>query len=336
LPVLYLVLIFMFSMVTSGVSQNPIEKFPIYYFKLKNEKSYIYNYDIEKLDWKEIRKQRAENKKARVLPQELSIAALKRDKDNIARPVKDCGKLNVQVLTCDPSGKIVFSESFNKEGYISVPEDMNLTGRYILGAQLKFTDNKSKKKTVYCMKYIVSHWKDGGVPGKVSPVFFTDSKKLPLEIGPVVNTGKSKFGRTNQRVHRTYKMALKFMGKPLAGETVQVYSPESGWEKNFITDKNGKFEVTPTDDRFIKKDWQRYFYMSSYNNKKNNTRYVASLPVVVYKNRPEWRSQSMAFIFWSISGTAISVLVIVEMLRRKRRRESLNLAAYGQSGRGGE
>ena len=319
---------------------------PIYFFRIENQDRYIYPSDLESMNWREIRKRkeiyrtaREEIKKFRVHEIDFGLTGLFDSSPNkIHNTTGFSGKdflTNANIFVCDPNGKTYSLETnINDKGpYISIPKDDNLKGRYLLGAYFTSCEHDidmdgSPDKVHFSIKYLTSHYKNGGNVGSTSVVFFDDPDLMPLEIGPVINTAKSRYGGGSQTVHRTYEMMVKYNTKPLKASKVTVISVESGWSKSFETDGKGIIEVTPTDDRTGSKDFQNYLYIATYYDTDKNQYYVNTFPVTINKNQPEWRSKSAGFIYWAITGTAMILLTIVGYRIRKIRQQNRKLAIY--------
>lgn len=308
---------------------------PIAYWKLMDEERYIYRSDLERFDWRTIRKIRRQNMDAGKATKFLTLNALF-PSDNIGDKQNLDGQYleRASILVRDPDGKISQRPAITAEdGSVGLPEDNKLMGRYLLGARIPLgerdVDNDGISESVFlCAKHLVVHRRHGGRMGRASVVFFDDGEKMPLEIGPAINTAKSKFGGSMQMPHETYEMMVKYQGRPLPGATVTVTTEGSQWEKTFVTDKAGKFEIMPTDDRFFQREWQNYLYTATHHDRMANTYYVATLPTVVYKNQPEWRSKAMGFAFWSIIGTGVTLLMIAGLTRRRQRRDRQALIVF--------
>ena len=80
--------------------------------------------------------------------------------------------------------------------------------------------------------------------------------------------------------------------------------------------------------RHIDREWQKYLYTATHHDHETDTVYVATLPIVVYKNRPEWRSKAMGFAYWSIIGTGTSLFMVAGFNRRRRRRARQALIVF--------
>ena len=308
---------------------------PVAYWKLIDEERYIYRSDLERFDWRTIRKIRRQNMDAGKATKFLTLYALP-PSGNIGEMQKMDEQYLEQasILVRDPNGNISQLPAMaTEDDSVSLPKDKKLMGRYLLGAIIPLgerdVDADGINESVFlCAKHLVVHRRQGGRMGRASVVFFDDGDKMPLEIGPAINTAKSKFGGSMQMPHETYEMMVKYQGRPLPGATVTITTEGSGWEKTVVTDKAGEFEIMPTDDRFSQREWQNYLYTATYHDREKNTYYVATLPTVVYRNQPEWRSKAMGFIFWSVIGTGVTLLMVTGLTRRRRNRDRLALIVF--------
>jgi hypothetical protein len=309
---------------------------PVAYWELVNEDRYTYRFDMEKLHWREIRERRAMNKTANteIKTSELKLLDLKRWQTQqggmenlIAEPA---------CIMRDPNGAIHRLTSAEGHVAVKIPADANLIGRYLLGAQYRFgdidVDGDGKMETVsLSAKQIITHYRNGGKQGSASVVFIDNAEYLPLEIGPVINTAENQYGGGTHRPHREYTFMVKYMNRPLAGATVRLYTMGSHWEKAFVTDEEGEFTVTPTDDRTDDgKEYQKYLYVAYHHDQKKGTYHISSLPVIVYRNRPEWYSKAMGFTLFSIAGTAVVAGIVLGVVARSRRRENRRLVVFDQ------
>lgn len=321
------------------------DRLPVYYFQIENQERYVYPADLETLNWREIRKHRELYRTAREDIKRLCIRSLKSKK---AQAVNSDQKSasgffrfspeafldKAAVFVRDPSGDIhPLSVLSDAAPYVTVPDSGELNGRYLLGAHLilgeKDMDGDGMKESVaVSAKYLTYHRKNGGKVGSVSVVFFDDPGQMPLEIGPVINTAKSRYGGGTQTAHRDYEMMVKYMGKPLADAAVTVMSVESGWRKSFVTDQDGIFDIMPTDDRSVSKNFQNYLYTAVHHDREKNQYHIATFPVTIYKNRPEWRTKAMGFTYWAITGTAMTLLTVFGFVIRKRRQRSRELVVF--------
>ena len=323
---------------------------PVYRWELIDQDRYIYPSDeqLEQLDWREIRKRREAYRTAGLSPRQFSLKALPIEILGIPAggshspagtpwpAVPPAPRGEAAVFIRDPDGIIKpLGQLPPGDGEISLPRDLNLIGRYLLGGVLDLgetdVDGDGILETVYMnAKYLVSHRKNKGRMGKTSVVFFDDAQTLPLEIGPVINTAKSRYGGGRQRPHREYEMAVKYRGAPVAGANVTVIAEGSGWHKAFVTDEDGRFKVTPADDRVVDREWQNYLYIATVFDRQRHTFHVATLPVTVSKNRPEWRSKAMGFTLWAVAGSAILLLTVFAGIGHARKLAQKELLIFSR------
>ena len=311
-------------------------------WQLMDQERYMYPSDseMERLNGWEIRKRRDDYRTAGQSPKRFKLGGIgKEDPGSVGSDLLATGNLFSRdwklsavtaVIVRDPDGEITPLEA---RPVITIPEDFNLIGRYLLGASLVLEpqdmDHDGTLENVYLhAKYIISHYKNGGRVGRASVVFFDDEERLPLEIGPVINTAKSRFGGGMQSPHRFYDMMVKYRGEPLAHARVFVMAQGSDWQKTVVTDSAGKFTIMPTDDRVSDLGWQNYIYIATHHDKANNAYHLATLPIPIRKNRPEWRSRAMGFTYWTIAGTAMLVLTILGFAGRKRRENAHTLVVF--------
>ncbi len=321
-------------------------RFPVYFFQIENQEHYIYPSELESMNWREIRDRKKTYRAAREEIKKFSVKTL--ESETLQFPELQFKKTH-EIFTLSEDDFLTGSDIFIRDTngriypgnaditdtgtHISIPEDINLAGRYLLGAHLSSKEqdivmDNTPEEVHISLKYLVPHYKNGGNVGSTSVVFFDDPDLMPLEIGPVINTAKSRYGGGTQTVHREYKMMVKFNAKPLASAKVTVMSIESGWSKSFVTDSRGIIEIMPTDDRSGSKDFQNYLYIATHHDTDKDQYYITTFPVTINKNRPEWRSKTTGFIFWSITGTAMILLTIAGYWIRKRQRQNRKLAVY--------
>jgi hypothetical protein len=297
---------------------------PLYYWRLLDQERYIQRSDMEQLNWREIRRLRQLNRSANQEPK-LFVLSILETVDKIGRSRFADKRVPDRTIAIvrDPDGAISRLSGMSETGdRIHIPADQDLIGRYLLGALIPLgkmdVDGDGIAETVHvCCNHLVAHYKNGGKMGSNPAVFFNDGDSMPFEIGPVVDTAKSKFGGGTQSPHRVYEMMVKYMNKPLGGVRVTVIAMGSRWEKTVVTDDEGKFEIMPTDDRLSGHEWQQYLYVAAHHDREKKAYYVATLPTVVYKNRPEWRSKAMGFTCWAIVAATVGLLMTLGYVRRK-------------------
>lgn len=310
---------------------------PVYYWQLIDQDRYIYRSDMDQLSWRDIRKQRELSETANHDPKFLSLNLLDLDSAIHGLLPVDGNMLDTSIaLMRDPNGEIQqvsLSAIANQPHFVKIPLDDDLTGRYLLGIHITSgghdIDKDGDLDAIHiCAKHIISHYRNGGKVGSASVIFFDDAQQMPFEIAPAIDTAKSRYGGGIQSTHRSYEMIVRYMDKPLAGAKVTVISSESRWQKSFITDNKGRFRVMPTDDRLIAKEWQNYLYVATHHDLEHNAYYLTTLPVMVYKNRPEWSSKAMGFTYWAIIGSALSLLMVVGLIRRDSWYNSRSLTIF--------
>ncbi len=297
---------------------------PICFWELVDQDRYIYPSDLEQMDWREIRNLRHQNRRANSEKKYLKLSFLNEvTPTDISFFPDDLVPGSSIAVMGDPDGEIQpLPWESDEPGKIKIPADNDLIGRYLVGIHMALADRDvdgdgSSESVHLCAKHLISHHKNGGRVGSASVVFLDDAEHMPLEIGPVVNTAKSRFGGGRQFSHRSYEMMLKYNQKPLAGAKVSVIALGSQWEKSFVTDDRGKFEVMPPDDRLVPGEWQNYLYIATHHDRTKDAFYVTTFPVVVYKNRPEWQSKAMGFAYWSIIGGAICLIMVAGFAGRR-------------------
>lgn len=274
---------------------------------------------MKPFDWREIRKRRQLGRTVYEEPKRLELNWLTPDGGIATQPTGSDGPLGpIEMVVRDPDGII---HPLPGKGPVIIPMDAELMGRYLIGARIPWRqqdmDGDGTLENVYlCAKHMVIHRKDGGKMGRASVVFLDDPQNFPLEIGPVMDTAKSRFGGGFQSPHRAYEMMVKYLGRPLSGAEVTVMAMGSRWQRRYLTDSDGKFEVSPTDDRSINGEWQKYLYVATHHDRSNNDYYITSFPVAVYKNQPEWQSKALGFTLWSIIGAALTLLIVLGFFKR--------------------
>ena len=321
----YLVLLSIPITLFSALNGYAAVTVPVCYWQLLDQDRYIYRRNMDHLNWREIRKQRELDRLAGQEPKRIKLEFLRLDNpmEAAGSPAPEGVNLAAAVVR-DPNGEThAISNAPEAQDLFQIPEDQNLIGRYLLGAQINLgqqdVDGDGTLESIYlCAKRLISHHKNGGRMGRVSVVFFDDAEHIPLEIGPVVNTAKYKYGGDTQRPHRSYEMMVKYLNRPLPGARVRVIAQGSQWEKTYVTDDAGRFEIMPMDDRWLESEWQQYMYVVTHHDREKKSYYVSTFPVMVYKNRPEWLSKAMGFTYWTISGSVLILLLVFGLIRRNQ------------------
>lgn len=309
---------------------------PVCYWQLINEERYVFvRADMEKYDWRKIRELRHLYRTAFQETKHLELKFLRASNKNEIHPsIKPNFLDSTVIIMRDPNGAISNLPGLsNEKHHVEIPKDKNLIGRYLLGAHLPLGNCDVDGDTIFesvhlYAKHLVVHRKNGGTLGRASVVFFDDARQMPLEIGPAINTAKSRFGGGTQQPHRAYEMQVKYLNKPMPGVEVMVINMASQWEKRFVTDDRGKFEIIPPDHRSGKQDWQKYLYVATHHDRKTNAYYVATFPTYVYKNQPEWLSKTLGFTYWAIISSFVITLMILGFISRKKRQERQMLTVF--------
>lgn len=308
---------------------------PVLYWALMNQDIYVYRRNIDGLSWQEVRTQRKLRRNAG--------QNLKRSQLNLVRlPASlDAPQLvppellgGIRLLLRDPDGHIHHLPPLkNSAQPIVVPIGQELNGRYILSAQLELDPayidlpSGAQRVTLYAKQFVTHHNRDLD-HGSRPEVFFHDPAEVPFEIGPVVNNAKNKFGGGMQIPHSSYEMLVKYHNRPLAGCEVSVFAEGGKWQGRYTTDSQGIFTITPIDDRSIERRWQHYLYVAEHFDPDDSNLHIATLSVIILKNRPEWRSKSMGLWFWAVTGSALVLLLTAGAAWRRRRRDHRSLVVF--------
>ncbi|MGD9123633.1 MAG: hypothetical protein PVG60_01005 [Desulfarculaceae bacterium] len=304
-------------------------------WELLNQDIYVYRYNMEGLDWRQIRDQREVRKNASKNQKHLKLNITSLTAGNsVSQSLSPVFIKQARLLMRDPDGKVSqLTPQANQEDLVAIPKGDEMNGRYILSAQLNLgkmdynQDGLEETVSLYAKTFVL-HYREDLSLGSSPNVFFNDTENLAFEIGPVVNNAKNKYGGGMQRPHREYEMMVKYKNEPLPGAKVSVYVEGGGWQGRFITDADGVFTIMPTDDRFGDKEWQRYIYVAEHPDPGDGSYHVATFPVIVNKNRPEWRSKATGFGFWVIIGSALILLMVAGLSWRKRHQDKRSLVVF--------
>jgi hypothetical protein len=321
---------------STGLSEiYAVEDFPVFYWQMLNEGIYVYRYDMDNLNWREIRKERDLRRTAHEKPKLLELH-YSRFQSPFAGPGERAGSLmdSGTILVRDPDGKVKrLMRAEAENGIVSIPEELKLNGRYLLGGHFYLgkcdVDGVGRLEAVHVYaKHIVTHYKADGRAGACSEVFFNDPENMALEIGPVVSYSRTRMAGGAQMPHNPYEMTVLYRNRPLPGVLITVKAEGSGWQRTFLTDNKGQFRIIPFDDRSGEHHWQKFFYMATYHDLAQEAFHIATLPVIVYRNRPEWTSQVAGFTAWIIIGSVGCILLIFACARRRKRLQEHALLSF--------
>lgn len=220
---------------------------------------------------------------------------------------------------------------------LNTPSNGNciLAATYQLGgADLK---GKGSEPVFLYAKQLVRSFRKGARSGGAPAVFLDDPGRMPLEIGPVIRPPENRFIDAEKRpgddtlpARRTCEMLVKYMNKPLPGAKVLVHSLVNQWERELVTDTEGKVQVVPVDDSSdLRPGLPRYLFVASYRDPSNGVRHIATLVMNVSIARHDGTSSKvMGFTLWAVGGGAFLVLVVMTLLRRRAWRNRRRLAIF--------
>nr|WP_320012538.1 hypothetical protein [uncultured Desulfobulbus sp.] len=304
----------------------------IWSWVLENEPLYVYRYNLDNLNWRQIREERSQRSEIQEKPKHLILlqngaTELLSPKSGENRPIP-AGT----VLIKDPDGKTQTVALSPSSSELVLPENQELNGRYLVGAHFSVsqTNTGGTSQDIHLYpKTIVGHYKSGGRPGSF-PAFFFDDPRIALEIGSARNPARYRMGGSYQRPHETYDMEVRFKGSPLANTSVEVYAQGSKWHRAYQTDASGQFQVTPFDDRSQDLHYEKLLYVVQFEDAKTQDLHVATLPMIIFRNRPEWTSHLWGYSFWAIAGLLGTALIVVASLFRHQRRRAQALVCFEQ------
>lgn len=316
--------LFLLSLMAPG--SYAMDGLPVWYWQVVDQDRYINlsRSELEQLNWQAIRKLRSQHRQANSETKYLTLSFL--DGTDAIDPQFSSDSVIPGAFVAvvrDPNGVIQpLTWESDAPGKLEIPADTDLIGRYLVGIHMilgdRDVDGDGSLESIHlCAKHLIAHRKNGGKVGSASVVFIDDVQHMPLEIGPVVNTAKSRYSGGYQNSHRSYEMMVKYDKKPLPGAEVKVIALGSDWVKSFVTDERGRFTIMPPDDRLVPDEWQNYLYITTHHDQINSDFYISTFPVMVRKNRPEWRSKAMGFAYWAIIGGAISLVLVAGFVGRR-------------------
>lgn len=315
-----------------------IDNLTICHWQLLDEELHIYRYDKENLDWRQIREERALSRTVRNGPKhlELRFATISDPFSSLASG-SDFAPLAKKMLIRDPDGGIkhVVPADQPRQYTVAIPEDLDINGRYllgghILGGQHDVNGDGRREQVHLYAKAMVGHYQDNGRPGTSPAFFFFDPDEMALEIGPALSPDQYRMGGGYQRPHREYTMQVLYRTHPLAGATVKVTAEGSGWSNFFVTDAAGQFRVVPFDDRSGRRHWEKYLYTVTHFDQERASFHIATLPIIIHRNRPEWTNRLAGYAFWVFIGTTGCLMLVCFAVLRNRRRHKQELVVFDQ------
>jgi len=321
-----------------AVPAMAIDNQTISHWQLLDEELHIYRYDKDNLDWRQIREERALSQTVRNGPKHLELR-FGTIPDPFSPMVNGSGPTPPakRILIRDPDGgtRQVVPTDQPQQYTVTIPDDLDLNGRYLLGGHVLAGhhdvngDGRREQVHVYA-KAMVGHYRNNGRPGSSPAFFFHDSDEMALEIGPALSPAQHRLGGGYQRPHQEYVMQVLYRNQPLAGATVRVTAEGSGWSKNFVTDAAGQFSVVPFDDRSGRRHWEKYLYTVTHLDQERASFHIATLPIIIHRNRPEWTNRLAGYAFWVLIGTTGSLMLVGFAVLRNRRQHKQELVVFDQ------
>nr|WP_321467473.1 hypothetical protein [uncultured Desulfobulbus sp.] len=306
------------------------QSLPVCSWHLAEEGLYVYRFDMDRLNWRQIRDERQQRQRVQESPKHLSLV-----RADLAAPFIPFANRdqtifeNGEVLTRAPDGgsaKVTFSKDL---GEIVIPEDLGLNGRYLVGGHFVAGGNAGKPRLHLYPKIMVGHYRHDGRPGS-TPAFFFNDPAIALEIGPARSPQMNRMGGGFQRPHDEYVMEVRYLGRPLAGATVDAIGEGSGWRREYRTDASGRFTVIPFDDRSRPRHYDKMLYVVKVEEPQRNALHIATLPMIIFRNRPEWTSHIWGYATWAGFGLAGACLLAGGAMLRNRRQQRQTLVRFDQ------
>jgi hypothetical protein len=205
-------------------------------------------------------------------------------------------------------------------------------GLYLVGIHINAgvmdIDSDGTDETVhYYAKYLISHRKDGGIQGDRPDVFFKDTDKIALEIGPSDARGMEEWPYMKagyQEALKKHKIKVFYKGQPLADAEVAVLT-EGGWEKREKTNSSGIVSITPVES---KEKESKSLYVVTHKDPLTRQYYCSSLMMYVLKPPPGWMSKAEGFVFWAVLGTGLFVVYVGWRIHRRKKRDRKTMLEF--------
>lgn len=306
------------------------------HWQLENEGLYVYRFDMDTLNWRQIRKEREQRNTVWEAYKRIALR-----KGSLSQPFGElvaaadwtgCGG---DILIRDPDGNIATVPiKIGAPPMPQIPDNLRLNGRYLVGGHFLlgdwYADGDGRKETLHLYsKLMTGHYGHDGRPG-ASPAFFFNDSRMVLEIGSALSPAQHRMGGGFQRPHEEYDMEVRYHNRPLPGATVEVIAEGSGWRKSYHTDGAGRFTVIPFDDRSRQRHYEKLLYVVKVEDPDNRALHVATLPMIIFRNRPEWTSHAAGYALWAGLGLGGGLLLAAGSMVRGRRQRRLSLVRFDQ------
>ena len=303
------------------------------HWRLQEEELYVFRFDMDSLNWRQIREERERRHTIQEEPKhvELHWGMLTAPFAGSAVKVASVFPYGT-VFVRDPDGKCRQATVSGNRKKVVLPENMGANGRYLVGGHFLVEQQKAggARQNIHLYpKAIVGHYTSGGRPGSF-PAFFFNDPGMVLEIGSARSPALYRMGGGFQRPFETYDMEVRYRGRPLSGMTVTVFAEGSGWQRSYQTDGSGRFSVTPFDDRSGERHYEKLLYVVKVEDKEQHALHVATLPMFIFRNRPEWTSHIWGFSIWGGLGLVGTLLVLGGNMLRHRRQQRHVLIRFDQ------
>lgn len=319
---------FMFSLLHQQIGYGA-DASVLVYWQLQREGLYVYRFEMDGLNWRQIREEREQRQTVQENPKHLELLrGVLDDPFIVLESGADAMLPAGTVVICDPDGVRKATPVSPDMRELVLPEDLSLNGRYLVGGHFQLDGDGNRLIHLY-PKLMVGHYKNDGRPGS-APAFFFDDPAIALEIGSARSPAMYRMGGGFQRPHEEYAMEVRYRGRPLAGATVEAIAEGSGWRRSYHTDTSGRFTVIPFDDRSKQLHYDKLLYVVSVEEPENHALHIATLPMIIFRNRPEWTSHVAGYMVWAGLGLGGTLLLVGGAMLRKRRQQQLNLVRFDQ------
>ncbi len=323
-------MVFLFSLLHQQIGSGADAPL-LFYWQLQQEGLHVYRFDMDDgLNWRQIREEREQRQIVQEEPKHLELV-----RGVLADPFIALGQGTDALLPagtvviCDPDGIRKATPVSPDMREIVLPEDLSLNGRYLVGGHFQLDGDGGRQQLHLYPKLMVGHYKHDGRPGS-APAFFFDDPAIALEIGSARSPAMYRMGGGFQRPHEEYAMEVRYQGRPLAGAMVEAIAEGSGWRRSYRTDASGRFTVIPFDDRSKQLHYDKLLYVVRVEDPEHQALHVATLPMIIFRNRPEWTSHVAGYMVWAGLGLGGTLLLVGGAMLRKRRQQRLGLVRFAQ------